>query len=104
MKENDKFKKLSDVPKKYTGKCFITSIHEEHIYYKGLLHNTKGPAVATKNSKQYWHKGSLHRLDGPADYFGTTEEYYIHNVKYEPNDYWKHPLVVKTKLDRVLSL
>lgn len=65
----------------------------------------RGPAVRHMWGGECWYfEGQQHRLDGPSRTHPIGEKiYYIHGKRFEEVDYWKHPLVVKAKLNKILS-
>lgn len=51
---------------------------------------------------------TYHRLDGPAcisKRWGICSEHYLINgIEYTPEDYWCNPMVIKYKLESILSI
>lgn len=83
------FNDWRDVPKNFTGKCFLISNY----------------------SICYMLNGDVHRLDGPAiEYSNKVIEYYINGSYWSEKYYWKHPLVVNyppnilKKINQILEL
>jgi len=103
---SDYFENYTSIPTDYTGCCFIASLNEEHYYKNGVAHRTDGPAIRHNiwNGEYWYFEGQLHRLDGPSETGYQDEKiYHIHGKRFEEVDYWKHPLVVEAKLNKILS-
>lgn len=60
------------------------------------------------NSTVYKLNGQYHRLDGPAivwfNYYGAQEGYFINGLELPKDSYYKHPLVMKHKLENILHI
>lgn len=66
-----------------------------------------GRALSDTGAVGYLLNGQYHRLDGPAVIFSSDDyssQYYIFGKRFEPKDYWKQPLVIKTVIDKINSL
>lgn len=102
---SDIFRNTREIPLNYTGFCFVASMDEERYYKNGVLHRTDGPAVRYIWGEEYWYfEGKRHRLDGPSQTSRRGEKtYHIHGECLKETDYWKHPLVIKAKLNKILS-
>lgn len=88
---------------KFTGVCLINNNDDDDDCYNGVL------------KRKIWMKNGLwHRLDGPASIDTcnisggerkTECKFWINDKQIkEEIDYWKHPLVVKAKLNKILEL
>lgn len=108
------FKSVSKVPRLFTGECYLTNANLSDwdsnlfvIYYLGKRHCETGPAIIRYNGvKEWYYDDRRHRLDGPAIEELVTNGfvYYIHGVGYTEEQYLQHPLVIKTKLDKIVEL
>lgn len=101
---------MFDIPRRFTGHCFIEGIRVELFFKDGKTHREDGPAriYTDTNSMEWWVDGIRHRLDGPAVFFtspynGNNLYYYIDGEPYKEQDYWIHPLVLKHKLDEIIK-
>lgn len=95
------------------GNLFYRFFH----FVNEKIHRDEGPAYietwALNKDKYYsliWYQNDeIHWLKGPAIYQleETTQtynnSYYINGRKITPNDYWTNPLVIKSKLNFILS-
>lgn len=90
-------------PKNYTGKAKLC---DGVAWYKnGNLHRDDEPAIVYDSGTKYWCINGLnHRLSGPAYITNGYSKFYIHGKEYFEHEYWKHPLVVEYKLNRILSI
>lgn len=98
-----------DVPENFIGQCFIKCYETYFLIKKNkkiVLLN--GKIRMFSNSACWWydHKDNIHRLDGPAiiNPKKNIKEYWINGMPYSKQDYWKHPLVSKYKLKKILEL
>jgi len=124
------FETWERIPTGYSGHCLLRQDKSDIIdlwFLDGRLHNTDspaffnrssknevwcmfgkhhrvgGPAVVQKYLQKWFFEGKRHRLDGPAYVHEDFIEYYIDDVVYMEEDYWKHPLVVEAKLNKILN-
>lgn len=101
---------VNEIPYEFCGICIIGDIWECYVK-NGVPHKVDGPAVSStlthKNYslKEWWISGNRHRLDGPAIEFARTEKnkFYINNNIIEEKNFWNHPMVIKNKLNKILS-
>lgn len=73
------------------------------------LHNETGPAFISLRRIEWWLEGQYHKLNGPAVILKihnkpSFNEFWIHDVRYNEQEYWQHPLVVENKLNKILEL
>lgn len=105
----DNFKFVSDIPEKYTGVCYIECSKQTRWYKDGKFHREEGPAIVGDNKIEQWFINDLrHRLGGFAvvyHHFNNLNNiYYIHGDYVAHEDYWKDPLVIKHKLNKILDI
>lgn len=97
-----------EIPRDFSGYCYIESTQEHQWRLNGKLHRLDGPAVIyTKNNTQIWYKhGELHRIGGPSiTYCGDdTRLYHIEGKRMKYSDYINHHVNIKYKLDAILKL
>lgn len=112
MKNTDEqsplFETWERIPAGYSGHCLLRENKSDIIdlwFLNGRLHNTDGPAYFNRSSKnEVWCMfGQHHRVGGPAVVHESFVEYYIDDVEYMEEDYWKHPLVVEHKLNMIVN-
>lgn len=96
-----------DIPENYEGRCYVYYNKYYCWLIKGVkLHREDGPALEFDDGSKCWYcENQLHRLDGPAviDNRGN-KTYWIHGWKFDEEIYCKHPLVIKTKLNKIVEL
>jgi len=97
-----------EIPKDFSGYCYIESTQEHQWRLNGKLHRLDGPAVIYDSGTEVWYKhGMFHRLDGPACKLKNGDdfrcEYWINGVNYSVESYWNHPLVAEYKLKSILE-
>jgi len=92
------FEHKGQIPKNYTGWCFVKNVCETAHYIDGVLHYEKGPALRTPKTKQWFFNGKLHRLDGPSvvDY-GYVKRYFLYGKEYTDKDYHENLVVLSTR-------
>ena len=79
-----------EIPKDFTGICFVKCSNSVRHYENGLLHNTNGPALSIENYLLQWNiNGELSREDGPAVEYSNgdikwyyKDEFYGYNTDY----------------------
>jgi len=99
------------IPIEFEGLCLVDN---EITYLKKgkIIHNDNGPAriKITGGMKVWVINNQTHRIGAPAiewidGYIDDQEHYYyINGKRYSKQDYWRHPLVSKHKLDLILKL
>lgn len=114
MKKLKEYDVLTDIPNYFNGECILSNQWKCQIV-NGVPHKEDGPAIISIESselantnisiREWWIQNTRHRLDGPAVEFIRTEKncFFINNNRVEPKDFWFHPLVIKNKLDKILS-
>lgn len=99
-------------PKNYTGICFLTFVKALCWFVDGKSHREHEPATiwfdkySQKPQACEWrYNNKIHRLDGPSYWSenDVDEHYVIHGVSYTKEDYYKHPLVIKNLMNKILS-
>lgn len=99
------FENSGEIPIKYTGVCFIRSLNEEHHYLNGEYHRLDGPSVRHMWGSEWWHlNGKVHRVGGPAIKTAHKEQFCLFGLEYSEQEYWKHPLLIEYKLNKLLGL
>ena len=110
------FKNHGEIPRGYSGKCYVMSSKATFHYSNGVAHCSDAPAIIwDKGDERWYYHGKLHRLDGPAviDYetskMGNNPivlrmDYYINNTFYNEKDYKNHPEVIKFAYQKKLKL
>jgi len=76
-----KFAKITDVPKDFTGCCWVDWVEQLRFYRNGVLH----------------------RLDGPAISHFMFASYYIHGIQHDQKDYEREPLVTERRLLTIME-
>lgn len=102
-----KFQIITEVPIDFEGQCFIVDYECVCWFIKGKKYHRKdGPALIFDDGIKIWYENDKrHRLDGPAYIDSKNKnEYWIDDIKYDEEDYWQHPLVVKNKLSSILNI
>lgn len=104
-----KFKVWSDIPDNFEGWCeVIASQTQYHLIPGRIIHNDKGHAAfhCLTKLKAWLIHNKKHRLNGPAveGFWDGFAGYWIDDVQYVEETYWKHPLVVDFKLKNILNL
>jgi len=100
------FETTSCIPFDFEGECYLWQ-HSRRWYKKGkLLHRENGPAVEFDNGTKYWLiNNQYHRVDGPArEYYSGVKEWFIFDKEFLEKEYWKHPLVIEYKINKLLEL
>lgn len=103
------FKRWDDIPDDFEGQCYIEKSQDEYwLIKKRISHREDGPAIIYSHGTQVWYQNNLiHRLDGPVMIFAKNSDrnvFYIHNVSYNEEKFWNHPLVIEHKLNKILEL
>ena len=114
------FYNKDEIPKNFTGVAivsFSTGTKYKGWFEDGELHREDGPAVIMIGSlgETWYYKGLRHRIGGPAQiyYSGSAllhststkvEIYMIYGTYYSSINFWKHPLVLEYKLNKILEL
>ena len=124
-----KFPSYKQVPKDFTGNCYIAQnrchcwlfngiyhrvdgpsiLHEdgdEEWYFHGKRHRNGGPAFICENVRNWYKHGKLHRIDGPAIYDLENQKkysFYINGVPFLEEQFWKYPEVIEVKMNQILT-
>lgn len=95
------------IPYSFEGCCCI-EISKVHCWLSPgkQNHRIDGPAVVYDDGTKFWYENNVsHRLDGPSDeWTNGARGFFIHGKHYMEEDYWKHPLVLKHKINKILEL
>lgn len=77
-KKHLSFESRKDIPKDFTGSCYIKYI--TYYFLNGKLHREDGPAVElVDGSKEWYQNDKPHREDGPAiECANGDKSWYIH--------------------------
>jgi hypothetical protein len=79
------------------------------------IHRENSPAIITTSpdgtpKREGWYiKGMKHRIDGPAvvwydnDGFETLNKYYLYDIFYTEEEYYKHPEVVEYIANKLIN-
>lgn len=90
------FPYYSDVPIDFEGHCYISGVGVQMWYKKGRhYHREDGPAVEFKKNRYD---------DSCYNVLLYHSQYYISGQRFESEQYWKQPIVIKTVLDKINSL
>lgn len=111
LQDYPKFESDWQKPKNYTGICFLESVKALCWFVNGKSHREHEPATIwfDKQSKpqacEWRYNNKIHRLDGPSYWciHDINECYHIDGIEYEKQDYYKHPLVIKNLMNKILS-
>lgn len=104
------FKLWFDVPVEFEGHCYIEIDKAECWLIKGRTrHREDGPAIIVNLNndvvEKHWYvDDNRHRLDGPAIQGAGRVYYFIDDKIIHKKDYWKHPMVIKTLLKKIIEL
>lgn len=100
------FESDMEIPGDFTGHCKELIFGNEYWYIEGLLHREDGPAVVYKSGVKYWYRhGEKHREDGPCEeHCDGYMVYCLFGAYYDEKEYYEHPLVLKHKMNSILSL
>lgn len=120
-----------DIPKFFSGWCYVLESNNLCHYSSGMLHSINDEPAMINESEQRWYKfGVHHRVNGPATvgtfykawyYNGVPhrlngpslvsevlsnlqDTYAIHGSYIKKQEYYNHPLVVKTLLQEIFDL
>jgi len=96
-----------EIPKDFSGYCYIESTQEHQWRLNGKLHRLDGPAVIYDSGTEVWYKhGKLHRIGGPSIIYGGDDAklYHIEGRPMKYSCYINHYMNIKYKLDSILKL
>jgi len=119
-----------DVPKGFSGWCYVLETNDLFHYSFGMLHSVNDEPAHINESEQRWYKlgvhhrengpatigtfykawyynGVPHRLNGPAlhsDVLNSLEATYaIHGTYIKEKDYYNHPKVIKYLMNQIID-
>lgn len=104
---------LEEIPVEFYGMSdgtyFSPSSKTIIVVKNEQLHNETGPAFITPRRAEWWFQGRYYRLNGPAVIVKMTDlknfyDFWIHDVRYDEQEYWQHPLVIQYKFNKILEL
>lgn len=97
------YRHKNDIPENYTGQFYWDNCL--CWYVNGKYHREDGPSFINDEGDQEWNiNGRCHRLDGPAIiYSNGRKRWFLDDKEYSEKEFWKHSLVVKNKLNRILT-
>lgn len=101
------FDEWGGVPWDFEGVCFVekdNAIH--HIVSGKKVHRENGPAIihVDDDGWQWWTNNKIHRIGGPAVLFEQEYRYYINDIYYLEEEYWRHHLLIEYKLNMILKI
>lgn len=98
------FETKKEVPKNFTGTCYIKVWKCLEHLVNGRPHCEDGPAIQYDTGDYLWFQNGLyHRLDGPAWKCREHHTYYIKNREYTEEEFWNQPEVIRNKLNKILQ-
>lgn len=78
------------------------------LYRKNKQYHTcpiyKQSMIFTSGMLRWFYNNKAHNICGPFQIFGLERHYCINDKRLSEEEYWKHPLVLEHKLNKILEV
>lgn len=82
----------------------VTETNEKFWYQNNALHRVNNPAIIELGFEHWYLNGKRHRIGGPSFYGqGYKPKWYVDNLEYDEEEYWRLPQLIEHKLNSIVG-